>query len=161
MHTVSLLLFPDHYRASLCVSYDGTAVAVVDGNSYDCCDGRVDWKQVYREFVSDARTDDTALGSAETDAYLYWAIVLSVTDDRVTVEMRVNERIPRKRALVLMEPNDSGLDFTPLCQMKKYIEVFTSAAVTQEKKQICGEIYATAGHIPTAIAAQCAATANE
>jgi len=113
---VTLFLIPSHYRASLNVSYDGAAAVVMDGREYRCSAGRVDWRQVYREFVSDTR------GSNATAPYFYWAIVLSVTDSEVAVEVQVNERIPKKRALVSKGPDD-----TPSWRMKKYTEVFTTS----------------------------------
>ena len=125
---VTLFLIPSHYRASLNVSYDGAAAVVMDGREYRCSTGRVDWRQVYREFVSDTRAQETpftALGSNAT--YFYWAFVLSVTDCEVKVEVQVNEEVPKRRGLLSMDDgrNDGDCCVFPSWRMQKHTEIFT------------------------------------
>jgi len=100
----------------------------MDGREYRCSAGRVDWRQVYREFVSDTRAQETpftALGSNAT--YFYWAFVLSVTDCEVKVEVQVNEEVPKRRGLLSMDDgrNDGDCCVFPSWRMQKHTEIFT------------------------------------
>ena len=126
---VTLFLVPSRYGASLSVSYDGTASIAIGDVVYRCGAGRVDWKRVYEEFVSGTRNEDTpftALGGEVKMMYFYWAMVLNVTGSEVTIEVRVNERMPRKRTLISMdnEHYDTDTNFTPTWQMKRYSITF-------------------------------------
>ncbi len=51
-------------------------------------------------------------------------MVLSVSESEVTIEVRVNEQMARKKTLMGNEHNDTYTDFTPTWSMKKYTEVF-------------------------------------
>ena len=126
-HAVTLFLVPSRYGASLSVSYDGTASIAIGDVVYRCGAGRVDWKRVYEEFVSGTRNEDTpltALGGEVKPMYFYWAMVLSVTGSEVMIEVRVNERMHRKRTHISMSSEHCDTDFTPTWQMKRYSVAF-------------------------------------
>lgn len=115
-HVVTLFLVPSRYGASLNVSHDGSASIAIGDAVYHCGIGLVDWKRVYEEFVSDTRNIPfTVLGGEVRPVYLYWAMVLSVSESEVTIEARVNEQMARKKTLISMgnEHYDTDTDFTP------------------------------------------------